>query len=88
MRLHRFDEAAHYAAGSYERNPNTLSAALVARAAGALGDDATAIGWLETAADAGTSPTGLATMIDQAPELAGLRHRPEVVAVRLTLLPA
>ena len=88
LRVRRFDEAAHYAAGSFERNPNTLSAALVARAAGALGDDATAIGWLETAADAGTSPVGLATMIDQAPELAALRDHPAVVAVRVTLLAA
>lgn len=88
LRIRRFDEAAHYAAGSFERDPNTLSAAQVARAAGALGDQATAIGWLETAADVGTSPSGLATMIDQAPELAGLRHHPAVVAVRATLIAA
>lgn len=83
----RHDEAAHYAAGSFERHPNTLSAALVARAAGALGDHATAIGWLRTAADAGTAHAGLATTIDRAPELAGLRDHPEVVAIRRTLAP-
>ena len=54
----RYDEAAHYAAGSFERYPNTLSAAIVARAAAALGDQATAIGWLQSAADAGTSAVG------------------------------
>ncbi len=85
LRLGRFDDAAHYAAGSYERRPNTLSAALVARSAAALGDTATAIGWLETAADAGTSPAGLATPIDRAPELEVIRHHPAVVAVRATL---
>lgn len=88
LRVGHFDEAAHYAAGSFERHPNTLSAALVARAAGALGDEATAIGWLETAADIGTSPAGLAIMIDQSPELDTLRHHPAVVAVRVTLLAA
>ena len=78
----RFDDAAHYAAGSHERNPNTLSAAIVARAAGALGDTDTAVGWLRTAAEAGTSPASLASIIDQAPELGALRTHPEVAAIR------
>ena len=83
----RYDEAAHYAAGSFGRHPNTLSAAIVARAAGALGDQETAIGWLRSAADAGTSAAGLATTIDRAPELADLRFHPDVVAIRNSLAP-
>ncbi len=83
----RYDEAAHYAAGSFSRQPNTLSAAIVARAAGALGDQETAIGWLRSAADAGTSAAGLATTIDRAPELADLRFHPDVVAIRNSLAP-
>jgi Zn-dependent protease len=82
-----FEDAAHYAAGSFERNPNTLSASAVARASGALGDQGTAIGWLRAAADAGTSPAGLASVIDGSPELIGLRQHPDVQAIRRTLSP-
>lgn len=83
----RYDEAAHYAAGSYERHPNSLSALIVARAAGALHDQPTAIGWLRSAAEANTSPAAVATAIDGAPELAGVRDHPEVTAVRAGLDP-
>lgn len=83
----RYEDAAHYAAGSYERNPNTLSALIVARAAGALHDQATTIGWLRSAADANTSPGALATTIDTAPELGAVRHHPEITAVRAGLDP-
>ena len=82
MRLGRFEDAAHYAAEAYGRHPHTLAAATVARAAGALGDQATAIGWLRTAAEAGTSPSGLATIIDSSPELIGIRQHPDVVSIR------
>lgn len=82
MRLGRFEDAAHYAADGYHRHPHTLAAATVARAAGALGDQATAIGWLRTAAEAGTSPSGLAAIIDSSPELIGIRHHPDVVSIR------
>ena len=85
--LGEYEEAAHYAAGSFERNPNTLSASAVARASGALGDQGTAIGWLRAAADAGTSPAGLASVIDGSPELIGLRQHPDVQAIRRTLSP-
>ncbi len=88
MRIGRFEDAAHYAADAYRRHPHTLAAATVARAAGALGDQATAIGWLRTAADAGTSPTGLATIIDDSPELIGVRLHPDVVRIRRTLVTA
>lgn len=86
MMTGRFDEAAHYAAGSYERHPNTLSAAVVARAAAALGDHPTAIAWLKSAAASGTSPQGLAATIDRAPELIGLRQHPDVAAIRAGLI--
>ncbi len=82
MRLGRFEDAAHYAAEGYQRHPHSLAAATVARAAGALGDQATAIGWLRTAAEAGTSPAGLASIIDSSPELIGVRQHPDVVAIR------
>lgn len=82
MRVGRFEDAAHYAADGYNRHPHTLAAATVARAAGALGDQATAIGWLRTAAEAGTSPAGLASIIDSSPELIGIRQHPDVVSIR------
>lgn len=88
MRVGRFEDAAHYAAAGYARSPHTLAAASVARAAAALGDQDVAIGWLRTAAEAGTSPGGLASIIDGSPELIGIRQHPEVVAIRNTLAPA
>lgn len=88
MRLGRFEDAAHFAAEGYARHPHTLAAATVARAAGALGDQATAIGWLRTAAEAGTSPSGLAMIIDSSPELIGIRQHPDVVAIRRDLAAA
>ena len=86
IRIGRFEDAAHYAAASFERHPASLSAANVARAAGALGDQATAIGWLRAAADTGTAPSGVANIIDQSPELASLRHHPQVTAIRHALM--
>ncbi len=88
IRVGRYEDAAHYAAEGFERHPHTLGAATVARAAGALGDQATAIGWLRAAADVGTAPGALATVIDNSPELVGLRHHPDVVAIRRTLAAA
>jgi Zn-dependent protease len=84
----RFDDAAHYAADTYGRRPNTMSAVIVARAAAALGDSATAIAWLRTAADAGTSPAGLASAIDHDAEFAGIRQHPDVIEIRRSLAPA
>lgn len=88
MRIGRFEDAAHYAADGYRRHPHTLAAASVARAAAALGDQDVAIGWLRTAAEVGTSPSGLASIIDGSPELIGIRNHPDVVAIRRTLTPA
>ena len=85
IQLGQFEEAAHYAAESYQRHPNSLSAGLVARAAAALGDQATAVGWLHTAADANTTPEALASMIDRSPEFRDTRTLPEVIAIRQTL---
>lgn len=81
----RFEDAAYFAAESFQRDSETLMAAVVARAAGALGDRDTAIGWLRTAARAGTSDEGLAIIIDRAPELATIRQDPDVAAIRRTL---
>jgi Zn-dependent protease len=85
LRLGRYEQAAHYAADGYARHPHTLAAATVARAAGALGDQATAVGWLRTAAEAGTSPSGLAAIIDSSPELIGIRQHPDVVSIRRSI---
>jgi len=81
-------EAATYGAESYARAPQPLLAATIARAAGGLGDEATAIAWLRAAVQDGGSPQGVLTVIDRAPELAAVRHRPEVAAMRQTLQPA
>jgi len=82
VRVGRPQDAAHYAAAAFAREPRPLIAATVARAAGALGDEATAVAWLRAAADAGASGGGLAEVIDHAPELAAVRQHPEVVAIR------
>jgi Zn-dependent protease len=83
----RYDDAARYAADSYGREPRTLIATSVARAAAALGDDATAVAWLRAGAAIGTSTGALATLIDGAPELRRVRHDPEVLALRARLAP-
>lgn len=83
----RFREAAEYGAASYAHQPQPLLAATIARAAGGLGDEPTAVAWLRTAVDAGTSPDGVATVIDRSPELALIRARPDVIALRATLTP-
>jgi Zn-dependent protease len=87
IRIGRYEDAAHYAAESYARAPRSLIATSVARAAAALGDDATAVAWLRTAADAGTTPDGLMKVIDGAPELHHLRAHPDVIAIRARLIP-
>jgi Zn-dependent protease len=85
LRTGAYDEAARYGAESYGREPQPLMAATVARAAGALGDEDTAAAWLRAAADAATSPDGLAAVIDNAPELARARQRADVMALRRSL---
>jgi Zn-dependent protease len=83
----RHREAAEYGAESYARTPQPLLAATIARAAAGVGDEATAINWLREAIDSGASREGIATVIDRAPELAALRRRPDVVAMRQALQP-
>ena len=52
-----------------------------------LGDETTATNWLREAIDSGASREGIATIIDRAPELATVRQRPDVVAMRRALQP-
>jgi Zn-dependent protease len=85
IRVGRAEDAAHYAADSYARHPHPLGAATVARAAAALGDTSTAVGWLRAAAETGTAGAGVAAVIDTSPELASLRDHPDVVAIRQSL---
>jgi Zn-dependent protease len=85
LRIGAHDEAAHYAAASFQRRRTTTSALTVARAAAALGDRDVALGWLHAAVDADTDPAGAAHTIDLAPELAGLRADPQVVLLRQRL---
>ncbi|MEX0846335.1 MAG: site-2 protease family protein [Ilumatobacteraceae bacterium] len=82
VRLGMHDEAAVYAAGSFGRHRSTTTAAVVARAASALGDTPTALGWLRAAIEADTDPNGLAITMDHAPELAAVRHDPRFVELR------
>lgn len=85
LRLGNFAEAAHYAADSHGRVPTTTTALVVARAAGALGDHETCIGWLTAAVDVGTDPHGAAITIDLAPELDAVRRDPRVADLRARL---
>lgn len=77
-----YEEAAHYAAASFQRHPQPVMATLVARAAARLGDDGTAVAWLRAAAERPGAGTLVARVIDAAPELATLRHHPDVMALR------
>ena len=85
LRVGHREEAAQYAAGIFRRTPTTTAASIVARAAGALGDADTAIGWPDIARDVGTDPHGLASTIDGSPELAALRADPRVTELRQSL---
>lgn len=78
----RYEEAAHYAAESFGRDPQPLLATVVARAAAALGDDATAVAWLRTAAEHHPHGTLIERVLDTAPELSRLRDRPDLVSLR------
>jgi Zn-dependent protease len=82
LRLGRYDRAAQYAAASFAKRPSTTTAAVVARAASALGDRDTAIGWLRAAVDTDTDPDGLAITMDAAPELVAVRQDPRFNELR------
>ncbi|CAN5524515.1 hypothetical protein BH10ACT2_BH10ACT2_06470 [soil metagenome] len=75
LRLGDFDAAAHYAAAAYLPTRPPMLAVHVARAAAALGDDATAMAWLRTAAI--TAPLGsLHAAVAAAPEFGTMRSDP------------
>jgi hypothetical protein len=65
--------------------PTTTTALVVARAAGALGDRETCVGWLTAAVDVGTDPHGASLTIDLAPELDAVRDDPRVADLRARL---
>lgn len=71
LRLGEYDAAAHYAADSYRRATSPVAALAVARAAAALNDRDTAIGWLR-AAEGLATPMWMSNALQYAPELAGL----------------
>src|SRR5258706_15097091 len=75
LRLGSYDEAAHYAADSFRRSASPISAIAVARAAAALGDRDTALGWLR-AAEGLSNPEWISQALQQAPELARLAGGP------------
>jgi Zn-dependent protease len=85
VRLGLHDDAARYAADSFARHRSTTTAAVVARAASALGDTGTALGWLRAALEADTDPDGLAITMDHAPELAAVRDDPQFTVLREAL---
>jgi Zn-dependent protease len=75
LRLGEYTEAAHYAAAVHAREPHPLLAVQVARAAAALGDQPTALGWLRNAGLPNVDPA-VARAISAAPELAPLFGAP------------
>ncbi|MCE9623494.1 MAG: hypothetical protein K8R99_14245 [Actinomycetia bacterium] len=75
LRLGDYETAAHYAAEAYSPTRPAMFAVHVARAAAALGDNATAAAWLRTAAT--TAPAeSLQVAIAAAPEFGAMRNDP------------
>jgi hypothetical protein len=87
LRIGQYDDAARYAATSFGRVRSTTTAAIVARAAAALGDRDTALGWLNAAVQVDPDGNALAVTMDAAPEFAELRHDPRFVSARARLDP-
>ena len=85
LRTGHLADAANYAAQSFARQRSTAMAAVVARAASALGDRETALGWLGAAIEADTDLDALVATMDGAPELANLRSDPDFVSLRQRL---
>lgn len=85
LRVRRNEEAARYAAEIFARAPSTDAALVVARAAGALGDRDTAVGWLRAALDAGTNIDSVEAAMEHAPELHDVRDDPRFVQLRARL---
>ena len=75
LRLGDYETAANYAADAYAATRPAMFAVHVARAAAALGDNATAAAWLRTAAS--TAPAGsLQIAIAAAAEFGAMRNDP------------
>ncbi|MEO5724309.1 MAG: hypothetical protein ABIQ39_08690, partial [Ilumatobacteraceae bacterium] len=77
LRLDQFEDAAHYAADAYQRQPSPMLAICVSRAAAGLHDRPIALGWLRTAVGGAPPTDGLRHAADHAPEYAALRADPE-----------
>jgi Zn-dependent protease len=76
------EDAAHRAAEEFTRSPNTRSAVVAARCAGALGEHELAVSWLKAAHEAATEPALLIWVIAHAPELEAVRMHPLVNEIR------
>lgn len=76
--------AGSYAASAFAAHRHAPLAIVVARAAAAMGDADNAMRWLTAAADAAGSEGNryIGQVMDQAPELAALRGRPDYAVVR------
>lgn len=81
VRLGDYDTAARLGAEVFARVPSSMVAVEVARSAAVLGEPDLAVRWLR-AGVLGAGPHLVVQVIDQAPELSGLRWRPDVQAVR------
>lgn len=79
LRLGDYERAAHYASAAYSNGRPAMLAVHVARAAEALGDRATALAWLRTAART-APPEALRTAVQTAPEFDLLRADPDLDA--------
>ena len=76
LRLGEYTDAARFAAEGYANGRPAMLAVHVARAAAALGDRATALGWLQAAST--TAPQhALQTAVQSAPEFDSLRTDPD-----------
>jgi Zn-dependent protease len=82
LRIGEFDDAARYAAASFDKVRAPAMAITVARAAGGAGDPATAVGWLHAALQAGADADVVAAAMDGASELAPLRSDPRFTQLR------
>lgn len=76
LRLGEYQQAALYAAASYNNGRPAMLAVHVARAAAALGDSDTAVAWLRSAATT-APPETLQAAIEAAPEFERLRAEPQ-----------
>lgn len=80
LRLGEYEPAAHYAAQAYAAGRAPMLAVHVARSAAALGDRATALGWLRTALT--NAPLDVVRLaVVAAPEFEPLRHDPDLRAL-------